>query len=335
MKTDYDVIIIGSGPAGASCAKHLIDNGVKTLIIEKRKLPRYKCCNGLLSKRSLDYIKDNFGQIPTNIYCKISEVETKISKSGKGFLLLEGNNFKNILRDKFDHWLIKRSNVEIYEECRFIDLKKENEKIKIKCIYNNKELEFICNFLIAADGADSKIRKIIDKNYNIQKIGGFTIQNIYKMNNKSDDIEDGFYYVILSKKYSNGGFSWMLKKNDNLTLGTGWIKHDIDYLNNWISFVKDYYNLDIQLIRKESGYINYFFNEDNLFYGKENILIIGEACGLMLPFGQGIPSALYSGKYAGEAIINNKNNIYKCYKKLLQKEINLLKKSWEKGKIFN
>ena len=43
MKTDYDVIIVGAGPAGASCAKHLVDNGVKTLVIEKKKLPRHKC----------------------------------------------------------------------------------------------------------------------------------------------------------------------------------------------------------------------------------------------------------------------------------------------------
>ena len=42
----FDVIIIGAGPAGAFAAYSLAKKGVKVLILEKEKLPRYKVCGG-------------------------------------------------------------------------------------------------------------------------------------------------------------------------------------------------------------------------------------------------------------------------------------------------
>jgi ribulose 1,5-bisphosphate synthetase/thiazole synthase len=45
---EFDVCIIGSGPAGAAVAKALTGSGLKTVILEKQKLPRYKMCSGML-----------------------------------------------------------------------------------------------------------------------------------------------------------------------------------------------------------------------------------------------------------------------------------------------
>ena len=42
----YDVIICGSGVAGSTAAYFLSETGLKVLVIEKEKLPRYKTCGG-------------------------------------------------------------------------------------------------------------------------------------------------------------------------------------------------------------------------------------------------------------------------------------------------
>ena len=42
----YDVIIAGAGPAGLSCAIHLIDSGLKVLVIDKNNKPGSKICAG-------------------------------------------------------------------------------------------------------------------------------------------------------------------------------------------------------------------------------------------------------------------------------------------------
>src|SRR5918999_3908035 len=46
---NYDVIIAGGGPAGASAAIHLARGGVRVLLIEQKKFPRAKLCGEFIS----------------------------------------------------------------------------------------------------------------------------------------------------------------------------------------------------------------------------------------------------------------------------------------------
>lgn len=322
MKVDYDVIIIGAGPAGVSCAKQLVDNGVKTLIIEKNKLPRLKCCSGLFTERSLGYINDNFGKIPDNIFCDAKKIGVKFSKSGRTYYKLENMSFSSLQRDKFDYWLITNSNAEVFENITFRKFIKENNIIKVICYKADKLIELTCNYLIAADGAYSKVRRLIDPNYKKENLR-FAIQNVYEYNDKvfNDD-----YHVIMNEKYAGDCFAWILIKNNLLYIGSG-IKKGINYLNSWLQFVNKFHNLSLKYVRKEFSYIDYFFEKNKIFLGDSNILIIGEAAGLMSIFGEGITSALYSGYYAALAIIQTKS-----YNKLIESEIDLIEKKWKEIK---
>jgi menaquinone-9 beta-reductase len=46
---DYDVIIAGGGPAGASAAIHLATGGARVLLVEKNRFPRAKLCGEFIS----------------------------------------------------------------------------------------------------------------------------------------------------------------------------------------------------------------------------------------------------------------------------------------------
>src|SRR6185295_2732707 len=48
MKSDYDVLIIGGGPAGASAASILAEYGHSILVLEREKFPRYHIGESLL-----------------------------------------------------------------------------------------------------------------------------------------------------------------------------------------------------------------------------------------------------------------------------------------------
>src|SRR3972149_8957735 len=44
-------MVVGGGPAGATAARGLAKAGASVLLLERRRLPRYKACGGCLSRR--------------------------------------------------------------------------------------------------------------------------------------------------------------------------------------------------------------------------------------------------------------------------------------------
>jgi flavin-dependent dehydrogenase len=52
LQRNFDVIIVGAGPAGAVLASKLAQKGISVALVEKERLPRYKCCAGGLSAKA-------------------------------------------------------------------------------------------------------------------------------------------------------------------------------------------------------------------------------------------------------------------------------------------
>ncbi len=44
----HDVIVAGAGPAGSAAAKRCAEHGLKTMMLEKHRLPRDKVCSGMI-----------------------------------------------------------------------------------------------------------------------------------------------------------------------------------------------------------------------------------------------------------------------------------------------
>ena len=57
LSNDYDVVIVGGGPAGTSAAIHLARKGARVLLAEQKKFPRAKLCGEFISPECLDHFK--------------------------------------------------------------------------------------------------------------------------------------------------------------------------------------------------------------------------------------------------------------------------------------
>ena len=53
--SEFDAIIIGGGPAGASAAIHLAAGGARVLVAEQKKFPREKLCGEFISPECLEH----------------------------------------------------------------------------------------------------------------------------------------------------------------------------------------------------------------------------------------------------------------------------------------
>ncbi|HEY2497252.1 MAG TPA: NAD(P)/FAD-dependent oxidoreductase [Candidatus Angelobacter sp.] len=65
----YDLIVIGAGPAGSACAITAARQGAKVLLLEKDEFPRQKVCGEFVSSESLALLhgllgENNFGKCP-------------------------------------------------------------------------------------------------------------------------------------------------------------------------------------------------------------------------------------------------------------------------------
>ncbi len=57
---DFDVVVIGAGPAGSSAAKRACDLGLSVALIDRAVFPRPKLCGALISPRGNKAVKRVF-----------------------------------------------------------------------------------------------------------------------------------------------------------------------------------------------------------------------------------------------------------------------------------
>jgi geranylgeranyl reductase family protein len=73
MDTEYDLIVVGAGPAGSSCARAASELGLAVLVLESSSFPRSKPCAAGLSQRSLDRLGPRISDI-VHQTCSVVEV---------------------------------------------------------------------------------------------------------------------------------------------------------------------------------------------------------------------------------------------------------------------
>ena len=131
----YDVLIIGAGPAGATAARNLIKKGYRVLIVEKKKLTRYKICSGLLIDRSQDLVEQHFGVLPEDVFCEPNFLNgIRICSEKDSFLdvPLKRPVIYNVWRSDFDNWLVKQTGAEVWDEHQLVDFAQSKNRISAK-----------------------------------------------------------------------------------------------------------------------------------------------------------------------------------------------------------
>lgn len=151
---NYDVVVIGAGPAGAMAAKYAVQNGAKTLIIEEHaSIGSPVQCTGLISTKALSE-------------CEMGEGNFVLSRIKGAYLyapngeeaLIRGKEIKAYVIDRkiFDRALVEKAvhkGADILMKTRFVGL--DNGKISV--ISNGKMKEISGNIIIGADGIQSGV----------------------------------------------------------------------------------------------------------------------------------------------------------------------------------
>jgi geranylgeranyl reductase family protein len=158
---EYDVAIIGAGPAGATCAAFCARAGWRTLVIEKACFPRDKVCGDCINPacwpilERLDVAKRVLGQ-PHAQLAEVAFVSPRgrtlrlpIAASDRGEIAIPRRLFDAILLDR-----ARELGAEVHEDSVLTALEKGWQ-------LHTTRGEFSARFLVAADGRNSTVARLL------------------------------------------------------------------------------------------------------------------------------------------------------------------------------
>ena len=156
----FDVVIVGGGPAGSSCASFCAMAGLQSLILEREKFPREKVCGDCLNPSCWPVLKrlDLEQQVWDLPHSKLSSV-TFIAIDGQEVILDLPSDTDceiSVKRSLFDDLLLRRARelgANVHEQTTVTGLtKNDNWKIETASGQN-----YHARMLIGADGRNSTI----------------------------------------------------------------------------------------------------------------------------------------------------------------------------------
>ncbi|MEN6292471.1 MAG: NAD(P)/FAD-dependent oxidoreductase [Methanobacterium sp.] len=301
----YDVMVIGAGPAGCITAKRLADAGYDVLLVERMSIPREKSCSGILIKKSIKVIENDFGKIPDSVLCKPNISKGIVITNEKGQTFKFESDGLNVWRSLFDEWLaLKAQNAaaELRQSTSAIACAEKHDYVSVK-LHDGEIYEEKARIVVACDGVDSNIKRDLfkkPKNY------VFTYQTFCS---GTIDLDHDFFHAFLDPQLSQYD-AWFNVKDDLLILGVGVKEPSLMkmYHSRFLSFLNSQFNAKIEsCVKEEVGIMPTVTSGCPVNLGTGRILFAGEAANFLNPIGEGISSALASGYAAAEAI----KSIYK------------------------
>jgi geranylgeranyl reductase family protein len=308
---DYDVTIVGAGPAGSTTAKFLAEKGFKTLLLDKEKFPRDKPCGGGIPIRVLQrfpYVEnDTIIEAYTSsgtIYSPSLHHNITIHK--------EAPIIATILRKKFDFELVrfaKDAGAVFQDKSLVSSVNLSNESAQV---ITNQGTTIDSEILVGADGVSSPIAK----HFGLRKAGtgkGICILQEFEVDEQIMDqyFKKTRHCYIHSRFKTVAGYGWVFPKKRHVNIGFGIIQQEKTSQQklNLLQCYQEYLAL-----LKEQDLIPNNLKEEPVKGGEllthplektylNRLLLVGDAAGFINPLsGEGIYYAMVSGQIAAEVI---------------------------------
>ena len=307
----FDVVVVGAGPSGAAAAKRLVEGRANVLIIEKGIVPRFKMCGGLVAPEAQRLVRGYFGEIPEAVRCRPNVLEGyKVFFSETNCMefpiemLGSTGEVVHIWRDKFDLWLAESSGAKLRDNCRFVSYCCDADTITIFVRDRDREKEIKARYLLGADGADSAVRKVLYPDFR-SKLKWLPIYEEW-YEGRCDLDPNWVYSFLISQENKCWG---ALGHHDELlqvsvSSGTG---RDVKAaFRRFCDYMESRHGLQVDKTVRKAGCIqNNMGRSGQFIFGSGNVLLAGEAAGLLNMSSEGITPALASGHIAGDAILES------------------------------
>ncbi len=289
---DFDLVILGAGPAGTAAAIQARTLGLSVALVDKALFPRQKLCGGLVTGRCATHLSDIFGmQITADLFETRRNFEFYLKHQSLGDL----QNVPPLhltMRWDFDNHLLKQAfaaGAADYTGHRIEALDFKANKVALG------EVETLSyKLLIAADGVQSLTAKsLFGKPFSQDSIGfALEVEGPSQAPTEATPIRIDF-------AAADWGYGWSFPKKSSTTIGLGGLHAENPDMKSHLATYLD--KLGTGQTAKVKGHF-LPFGAPRPIPGKGNVLLVGDAAGLVDPItGEGIGHAIHSGALAARA----------------------------------
>ena len=298
----YDVIVVGGGPGGCVAAKRCAQGGLKTLLLERKKLPRDKVCSGMvMGPWAHHIIQQEFGPIPREVLVDPNYLSGHMIHVPGVLPQVIACKTPLAWRKDLDFWMIQiaqQDGVEIWDGAKVMQVNQKAGACTVTMIQGKTTQELKSRFVIGADGGASVVRKSLFPLIKVQY--SVPMRECYA---GALDLEKDYFHWFFPKYRPRPRFGLNHKGDCFLIEGSG-IK---ELRNEIIQILAEYgFNPRSKAVWKDGCLIPRL--HESLVTGafspaQGNILLIGDAAGLLLPITfEGIGTALKSGILAADSV---------------------------------
>ncbi|HEX5171386.1 MAG TPA: geranylgeranyl reductase family protein [Cyclobacteriaceae bacterium] len=322
----FDVIIVGGGPSGSSCALSLSRAGLNVLLVDKAKFPRDKICGDALS---LDVI-NQLPKISPHLVNDFDLLSGKMPAFGVRLFspdltcidlpfVYKGQQRCGYIvqRLEFDDLLfqeVKRSgNIRVVENCEVTAVNAGTDRVTVMTNASAHEASII----VGADGANSVVRQLqgrvsVDRDHHsaglrvyYEGLNSFHTENFIELYFFKDILPGYLWLFPMAGNRANVGIgmlsSLISKKRINLREVLHRLISTHPALTDRFATARPLENM--------KGHGLPLGSKRRSISG-ERFLLTGDAAGLIDPFtGEGIGNAIRSGRVAAE-------HIQRCFKQM-------------------
>lgn len=313
---EFDILIVGAGPAGTACALALKDAGLRVALIDKSTFPRDKICGDAIPApaiRALHALDPNYvaglGKLSGNSKISHSRVVAPNGIEASFDWKLEAYN---IPRLDFDNYLLdlveKNTNTHIFCGLRIDDVTRRDNCV----VLTSGDRHFKGKLVVACDGPHSIIAK---------KLAGFALDRnhfcgavriYFRDIDESDATRNEFFF---SRKMMPGYFWLFPVAGNRYNVGFGMLsktisKRKINLEKALFEVIDEFPELKrrfakAQTVSKPQG-MGLPIGTRRLRLSGDCFLLCGDAASLIDPIsGAGIDNAVISGILAADHIRKN------------------------------